>query len=294
MAPPRQLEAEVVAAPGCTLGEGPWWDGEAGRLLFVDIQERLAYAWSEDGGLRREQRFGGRVGFAIPRRGGGLVAGVERRIELLDPDGTTTVLAAVEPEREGNRLNDAKCDPSGRLWAGTMSVDREPGVAALYRVEPDGAIEAAVTGLTISNGLGWSPDCETMYLIDSPTQRIDAFDFDLAAGRLDNRRPFAEVAAADGLPDGLTVDADGGVWVALFSGGAVRRYGPDGGLDLEVRLPTSNPTCPALGGADLRRLFVTTARWKLAPEKLAAESLAGALFAVPSPHAGLPLNRFAG
>ncbi len=294
MAAPAQLEAEVVAEPGCTLGEGPWWDGEGERLLFVDIQEQVVHSWSETTGLRRERELGGRVGFAISRRGGGLVAGVERRLELIDADGGLTTLAEVEPDRDGNRLNDAKCDPAGRLWAGTMSVDREPGVAALYRVEPDGAIEAAVTELTISNGLGWSPDAETMYLIDSPTQRIDAFDFDLAAGRLGDRRPFAAVAAEDGLPDGLAVDADGGVWVALFGGGAVRRYGPNGSLDAELRLPTSNPTCPALGGADRRRLFVTTAKWKLAPEALAAETLAGALFAAPSEHAGLPLTRFAG
>lgn len=294
MASPAPPAVETVAALGCDLGEGAWWDGERGRLLFVDIKQGRQYSWSEADGPRREREFDGQVGFAIPRRDGGLVAGVDRRLELIEPDGTRRTLATVEEDRPGNRFNDAKCDPAGRLWAGTMSLEREPGAAALYRLEPGGRPEPAVADLTISNGLGWSPDARTMYLIDSTTQAIDAFDFDLAAGTLGRRRRFAEVDPEDGLPDGLAVDATGGVWVALFGGGEVRRFDPRGSLDRRVTLPTSNCTCPGFGGGGLRDLFVTTARHRLDPERLAAQPLAGAVLRTRSLVPGLPLTPFGG
>jgi len=285
---------EVLAEADCQLGEGPLWSVDEESLLFVDITAGALRSWTAADGLADRRRFDGLLGFAMPRRGGGLVAGVDRRLELVAPDGSSRTIVTVEPDHPDNRFNDAKCDPAGRLWAGTMSMHREPGVAALYRLEPGGELEPAVTGLTISNGLGWSPDARTMYLIDSPTQRIDAFDFDLAAGALSNRRPLVEIDPAEGLPDGLTIDAAGGIWVALFGGAEVRRYGPDGALDLRLPLPTSNCTCPALGGADLRDLFVTTAKHKLEPDQLARQPLAGALFHGRSPWPGMPLNRFAG
>jgi sugar lactone lactonase YvrE len=288
------MRARVIAEAGCDLGEGPWWDRRRERLLFLDIKAGAVYSWSQTDGVLPLARFDGLVGFAIPRGDGGLVVGVDRRLQLVEEDGTISTVAEVEPELPGNRFNDAKCDPAGRLWAGTMSIEREPGVAALYRLEPNGRPEPVLAGLTISNGIGWSPDRETMYLIDSPTQRIDAFDFDLAAGTIANRRPFATIEPADGLPDGLAVDAEGGVWAALFGGGVVRRYRSDGSLDLALHLPTSNPTCPAFGGSELRELFVTTARHKLGAADLTRQPLAGALFGATAPHPGLPLTPFAG
>jgi sugar lactone lactonase YvrE len=288
-----RIDLEVAAAAGCDLGEGPFWSVEEQRLLFVDIKAGVQYSWAAAEGVRSRQRFDGLVGFAIPRRAGGLIAGIDHRLELTDPDGTARTISEVETELPDNRFNDARCDPAGRLWAGTMSMSREPGVAALYRLEPGGNLEPVVEGLTISNGLGWSPDARAMYLIDSTTQRIDRFDFDFDRGRLSNRRSFVEIDPDDGLPDGLAVDADGGVWVALFGGAEVRRYAADATLDLRLPLPTSNCTCPAFGGPDLRDLFVTTAKHKLDPAELAQQPLAGALFRARSLQAGLSLNRFA-
>ncbi|MGV1049848.1 MAG: SMP-30/gluconolactonase/LRE family protein [Solirubrobacterales bacterium] len=285
---------EVALDCGCELGEGPFWDGEERRLLWVDVKAGTLHSWSPGDGSRRRRRFDGLLGFAIPRRGGGTIAGVDRRLVRTGPGGDSEVIAEVEGEHPGNRFNDAKCDPGGRLWAGTMSIEREPGVAALYRVEPDGSIDRALDGLTISNGLGWSPDAATMYLIDSTTQRIDAFDFDLAGGRLARRRAFAEIDPGDGLPDGMAVDADGGVWVALFGGGELRRYRADGGLDLRLALPTSNCTCPAFGGERLEDLYLTTAKHKLDPRQLQAQKHAGALLRLRPGRTGLPLTRFAG
>jgi sugar lactone lactonase YvrE len=151
-----------------------------------------------------------------------------------------------------------------------------------------------ISNTTISNGLGWSPAGDRMYFIDSTTHRIDVFDYDAESGRIAGRRAFAEIDPSDGLPDGMTVDSEGGVWVCLFGGGAVRRYGEDGALEDHVELPVTNPTSPVFGGPDLRTLYVTSARHRLSEKQLAAEPLAGAVFALRPGVVGLPGNRFAG
>jgi sugar lactone lactonase YvrE len=202
-------------------------------------------------------------------------------------------LAVVEEGHDDNRFNDCKCDPQGRLWAGTMSRTRTPGVAALYRLDAGGRLERVIAGTTISNGLAWSPSGDAMYFIDSTTQRIDAFDFDGATGGVADRRTLAEIDRDDGLPDGMTVDAEGGIWVCLFGGAAIRRYSPSGALEAAIELPTTNPTSPVFGGPDLRTLYITTARHRLTEAQLTGEPLAGALLTLDPGVQGLPGNRFA-
>jgi sugar lactone lactonase YvrE len=175
-----------------------------------------------------------------------------------------------------------------------MSKTRTPGTAALYRLAPGGRIERVIAGTTISNGLAWSPSGDTMYFIDSTTQRIDALDFDARTGDVSDRRPLVAIAPDDGLPDGMTVDAEGGIWVCLFGGAAIRRYTPEGRLDAAIPLPTTNPTSPVFGGPDLRTLYITTARHRLTPHQLATEPLAGAVLTLDPGVHGLPGNRFAG
>jgi sugar lactone lactonase YvrE len=264
------------------LGEGPFWDERRDELLRVDVTRGCVHGWRPSSGESWRRRYGDEVSAAIPRSGGhGLVVAAAHRI-LLDERSGMRVLARVEEERPGNRLNDCKCDPHGRLWAGTMSMARRPGTAALYRLAPGGELERVVPDTTISNGLGWSPAGDRMYFVDSPTQRIDVFDFDPATGAVSGRRPFAQIDAADGLPDGLTVDADGGVWVCLFGGAAVRRYDEDAALTASIPLPVRNPTSPVFGGPGLRTMYVTSA----APD--------GAVLAVEPGVEGLPGNRFGG
>jgi sugar lactone lactonase YvrE len=279
---------------GDHLGEGPHWDERTGELLWVDITQGRIHAWSPPDGSVRTETLDAEVSAVIPRSGepGHLVAAGHRL--LIRDGGHERVLGAVEEHLPDNRFNDCKCDPQGRLWAGTMSKTRTPGAAALYRLAPAHELERVIAGTTISNGLAWSPAADTMYFIDSTAQRIDAFDFDGATGDIANRRPIVEIDANDGLPDGMTVDADAGIWVCLFGGAAVRRYTPDGRLDASIALPTTNPTSPAFGGPDLRTLYVTTARHRLAPEQLADEPLAGALLALDPGVEGLPANRYAG
>jgi len=274
------------------LGECPCWDDRSETLLRVDIARGLVHGWNPATGAAWSRRQDGEVSAAVPREhGGGWLVAAGHQL-LLDDGDRVDVLASVEQDRPDNRFNDCKCDPQGRLWAGTMSKTRSPGTAALYRLSPGAQLERVVGATTISNGLGWSPAGDRMYFIDSTTQRIDAFDFDGRTGAIANRRTFAEVDPADGLPDGLTVDATGGVWVCLFGGAALRRYDEDGVLDASVALPVTNPTSPAFGGSDLSTLYVTSARHRLSDEQLAAEPLAGAVLALRPGVAGLPANRF--
>jgi D-xylonolactonase len=269
---------DVVAAARDALGECPVWLPREQLLQRVDITASAIVRLDVDSG--REKRFptDGHVGFALPSPDGGLIAGVERRlVRLAAPGAAAQPVAEVEPEIDGNRFNDAAFDPAGRLWAGTMSRARTPGAASLYRVSAEGAVERAIAGATISNGLDWNLDFSVLYFVDSTTQQINAIAFDLDAGRLGARRRFAAIDQRDGLPDGLTVDAEGGVWLALFGGGAIRRYLPDGRLDAEIRLPVTNPTSLAFGGAQLTDLFVTSAKHRLSAEQLAREPLAGSV-----------------
>jgi len=202
------------------------------------------------------------------------------------------LLAAVDEPADLNRFNDALCDARGRLWAGTMSMTRAPGAAALYRLEPGGRMEVAVGGATISNGLDFNLDATRLYYVDSTTQRIDAIDFDLDRGRLGRRRAFARIDPADGLPDGLCVDADGGVWIALFGGGALRRYRPDGTLEAHLPLPVRFPTSLAFGGPGLRDLYVTSSRHLLSATEREAEPLAGSLLRLRPGVAGRAAQAF--
>jgi sugar lactone lactonase YvrE len=286
--------AQIALDAGDQLGEGPFWDDLRGELLRVDISRGLVHGWNPSTGAAWRRECDGEVGAALPRAGAdGLVMAVGRRIVVDEGEGVR-VLARVEEDRPGNRFNDCKCDPAGRLWAGTMSGDSSSGEASLYRMAPGGEIELVISGTTISNGLGWSPAGDRMYFIDSTTHRIDMFDYDAESGQIAGRRTFAETDPSEGLPDGMTVDSEGGVWVCLFGGGALRRYSEDGALEAHVELPVTNPTSPVFGGPDLRTLYVTSARHNLSEAQLAAEPLAGAVLALQPAVAGTPGHRFAG
>ena len=191
-------------------------------------------------------------------------------------------------------MNDAACDPQGRLWAGTMSFEAEPEVGTLYRIDPDGSYHPMINGLTISNGMGWSPAGDLMYFIDSPTRRIDVLDFDGEQGTAANRRTLVDLAETAGVPDGMTVDAAGGLWVAFWGGAQVRRYGPDGDLSFIVDVPVPQPTSCTFGGTDGQDLYITSARLGLSQSELADSPLSGAVFVARPGYRGLPAFSFGG
>lgn len=269
----------VTSQTRSTLGEGPsWWD-RMRRLVSVDIREGSIRAYDPVSGVDTVEVIGGQVSAVIPRRQGGKLVAVDHDLRAYDASGVLERSWTAEGNIPLNRFNDCRSDTSGRIWAGTMSTERVPNQAALYRLDVHGELTRPVSPTTLSNGLGWSPDNRRMYFIDSTTYVVDVFEYDELTGSLSNRRPFVSIDKELGLPDGLTVDADGGVWIALFGGGAVRRYSSGGELTHHLALPVTNPTCPAFGGEGLDLLYVTSAQIKLTPEQLANEP-AGALLEI--------------
>ena len=275
------------------LGEGPFWDADAQRLHWVDILAPGLLSGDPATGERSFRPMPELVGVAIPKASGGFVCATETGIKTISSTGEIAVLAEPEADRPGNRFNDGKCDSRGRLWVGSLAINTEPGRGRLWRVDPDGSFALMEEGLHISNGLGWSPDERTFYFTDGP-KTIWAYDFDAAAGTISNKRAFAEFGPGDGVPDGLTVDAEGYVWVAIWDGWAVRRYAPDGRLDRTISLPVPRPTSCTFGGPDMDRLFVTSARIRLSAKHLAEAPLSGSVFALDAGVTGQKDKIFAG
>ena len=244
------------------LGEGARWDARREELLRVDILAGRVFRdrVGPDGGLERvrDYQVPGTVGAITPIAGDdGWLLAAGRGFVHLRPDGTQRGLLDVASA--GARMNDAACDSHGRLWAGTLADDHHAGGGALHRLDPDGRTELVLDGLTIPNGLGWSPDGETMYVIDSGPRLILAFGYDQRDGTLSGMRVIVGVEESDGAPDGLTVDAEGDLWVAIYGGGQVRRYSPEGMLRETLTVPAEQSTSCAFGGADLSTLYVTSA-----------------------------------
>ncbi|MCR8670099.1 SMP-30/gluconolactonase/LRE family protein [Agrococcus sp. HG114] len=281
------MRAEQITDPIAFHGEGPVWSEWWGGLRWLDMLAGDILTLTETG---IERRHVGSIAACVrPRRGGGAVVGVERGFVLEDIDGDLEPL----PELWSStaiRMNEGGCDPDGRFYCGSMAYDQTPGAASLYRLDPDRSVETVLTGVTVSNGLDWSPDGSLAYYDDTETGAVAVFDYSREQG-LTSRRQLAALPD-DGRPDGLTVDADGCVWVAVVNGGAVLRFRPDGTLDGRVEVPgVTRVTACAFGGERLDRLFITTSREHLPPGE---EPAAGALFAVDPGVTGLPVREFAG
>jgi sugar lactone lactonase YvrE len=280
--------AEPLTDPVAYHAEGPVWSERWGELRWVDMLAGDVLSLDARGVVRR-RHVGAIAAVLRPRRRGGAVIGVERGFALEDPDGTLTHLAELWPDA-GVRMNEGGCDPDGRFYCGSMALDRRPGGGALYRLDPDRSVHVVLPSVTISNGLEWSPDGSLAYYADTPTQRIALFDYARDAG-LTGMRVFVEIPAEAGHPDGLTVDAEGGVWIALNDGGAVRRYTPAGRLDRVVEVPARKVTACTFGGPRLDRLFITTSREDLEPGD---DPLAGSMFHAEVGFSGLSVREFNG
>lgn len=280
------MRAEQVTDPVAYHGEGPVWSERWGGLRWVDMLAGDVLSLEADGSVGR--RHVGTIAAVLrPRTRGGAVIGVERGFALEEPDGTLTTLPElwIDP---GVRMNEGGCDPDGRFYCGSMAYDKTPGAAAVWRLDPDGSTRVALEQVTISNGLEWSPDGTRAYYNDTDTGRVDVFDYDRECG-LANRRPFVHVQ--EGRPDGLTVDAEGGVWVALNHSATACRYTSDGAVDAVVEVPPRQVTACTFGGEQLDRLYLTTSRENLPPDE---DPLAGALFAADVGVRGMPVREFAG
>jgi sugar lactone lactonase YvrE len=288
------------SAVSCTteqtvLGEGVRWDARRGELLRVDILAGRVYRdrVADDGSLVpvRVYSLPGTVGAIAPIQGDdGWLLAAGRSFVHLREDGSTRTIAEVA--RQGTRMNDGACDPQGRFWAGTMADAHSEGGGALYRLDPHGRTEFMLGDLTISNGIGWSPDGGTMYLVDSGPRVVYAFAFDGAHGTISNGRVLVNVAEELGAPDGMTVDADGDLWVAIYGAGHVHRYSPDGELRQVVAVPAEQTTCCGFAGLRLSRLYVTTATENWSDNQRRDEPAAGLVYWCETDTSGLPAAPF--
>lgn len=296
-------EIQAVSAPAL-LGESPLWHPQEQVLYYCDIPGHRLHRLDPASGAAQAWDFDTDVGCCAPIADGrGLLLAMRDGLWRFDPaSGERRQLAAPPYDTSKERFNDGKCDPQGRLWVGTLYEPRDPALASLHRYQA-GELKRMADGITVSNGLGWSPDGATMYWSDTKAHTVYAFDFDAASGTPSNRRVFAsfpvkqanqDLASYGGRPDGAAVDAEGCYWVAMFEGARVLRLSPGGNVLLEVRLPVRCPTMPCFGGADRRTLYITTAREKRPADELAAQPLAGCVLALRVDVPGLPANAYQG
>lgn len=268
-------------------GEGAGWHLDEGVFRCVDLLAGDVLTLDDAGRVASRVNVGRVAAAWRPRAQGGIVVATERGFLLDGRDELDwSVQAWTDP---AVRMNDGACDPQGRFYCGSMAYDARPGAGTLWRLDPDRSVHRVLDGLTISNGLVWSQDGGTAYHVDTPTGRIDGYEFDADSGTFGDRRRVAQVAGGD--PDGMTLDADGGLWVALWGGGAVHRYSTDGELTAVVEVAASQVTSCAFGGDDLTRLYITTSRLGL---EAGADPAAGSVFTVEPGIAGVPLLAFGG
>lgn len=268
---------EVAVPLAAALGESPVWDADRQRLHLIDIFAQRIHCVDPDRGAVTSVAVAGTPGALALRADGGYVGGVGLDLATIADDGAVRPIVRLAA---GRRVNDGKCDPRGRFVAGTMTGGEPHETAALYQLHADGALTALLTDVTLSNGLDWSPAGDTFYHVDTVAQRVSAFDYDLATGQIRGRRVFADLRGLSGRPDGLTVDAEGGVWVVVARAGIVHRYRDDGRLDAVVEFPTPIVTSCAFGGPALDTLFVTSSRGLLTDAQRADDPVAGCVFAV--------------
>jgi sugar lactone lactonase YvrE len=276
----QSASADLAVSSQALLGEGPLWSPLHEALFWTDINGQTFNRYNP--GAEQEHlavQLNDRLCAFCVMPDGHFLCAFSKDIVVMDVDGQIHErLQTVEADKTDNRFNDGKCDPQGRFWVGTMSMAGKSNEGSLYRVDPDGSVHHMLDGLTVSNGLGWSPDGKTFYLTDSPRREIYSFDFDPDRGQISNRKVFAKVDPDDGFPDGLTIDSQGGIWSAHWDGGKVTRYTPDGVIDCTISVPVPRPTSAMLGGADFKTLYITSARIGLDDTVLTQAPLSGSVF----------------
>jgi len=278
-----------VLGLACVHGEGPLWDTDRDTLYWLDISRQRLHAYrpaTREARSHRLPAIPSAVALCTDHR---LLVVTSRGIGQYVPDtGLMDLVAGTAPGWPRRRFNDGKCDRAGRFWTGTMRLRGEAGREGLYRFEAARGLTRVDEGFTVCNGLGWSPEDRTLYLTDTEARRIYAYDFDVASGAVANRRVFVDASDMAGKPDGLAVDAQGGVWVAIFGGWQLRRYDPDGLPERTLRLPVPHPTSCTFGGPALDTLYVTSSRLGLSRHELADAPLSGCLFAFDVALTGRP------
>lgn len=279
---PKSSEVELVIDSKSELGEGAIWNDRTGELMWVNIKGKILNFYNPASGLNKEMLTGQMVGTVVPAESGQVLVALQNGIYSLDPEtGTKKLLADPEADKPDNRFNDGKCDPAGRLWAGTMSLVGAKQAGALYRFDPDTSVHKMVDGVGTSNGIVWSADKTKMYYIDTPTRQVMGYDYDNETGAISHPKVAVEIPEGAGYPDGMTIDEEDHLWVALWGGSAVACFNPENGeLIRKIEVPAKNVTSCAFGGNDLGTLYITTARESTSDEDLQKFPHAGGVFKI--------------
>lgn len=290
------MKATVEFAYGATLGEGPVWDEQESRLYWVDILSGKLFRYDPYNKNNETFDIGEHLGCVALREEGGLVMARQSGLVFFDPEQRkVTNITGYEFQSPDSRFNDGKCDPSGRFWAGTLSYDLEEGAGCLYCLDQNLDTEVKLRELTIPNGMAWNRKGDKFFFIDTPTQKVQAFDYDDKSGEITNPLVVKKFDEEEGFPDGMTIDREGALWVALYNGGKVIRIDPGSGETLfEVHLPVPQVTSCTFGGADFNELYITTGREHMSADDIDRWPLSGSLFKVELPFKGRTTTRFAG
>jgi sugar lactone lactonase YvrE len=287
------MQAELLFDAKAKLGEGPTWDAKTQTLYWVDIHGKRIHKWGE-----MLLQLDDMPGCAVPAKNGHLVfslAGPEGRFSFVDFDpvsGQQTVIGSVDSELPSNRFNDGKCDPAGRLLAGTMDLKETDNTGSLYSFDGKN-VKTLFGDVCISNGLAWSPDHKTFYYIDTPTREVRAFDYDVASGNIANQRRAVHFTDGLGWPDGMTSDTEGNLWVAMWGGAQLTKWNPNSGKLLEqIPVPVLQPSSCVFGGADMNELYITSARKGMTEEELKKYPLSGGVFKMVTKTVGMATFEF--
>lgn len=273
---------QLVGENACQLGESPIYDAINERILWVDILKGEVHQYGCKNSIYKFFCSNVMIGAIALCRSGLLIAATQNGFSLIDLN-KENLIGIVDPEKhlEHNRFNDGKCDPAGRFWAGTMSINNTPEAGSLYTLEPDFSVSAKIRRVGCSNGIAWSPDGNLMYYIDTLTRQVVSFDFDIISGEISNKRVIIEISETDGYPDGMTIDSEGMLWIALWGGYRIARYNPlSGEMIHNFRLPVSQISSCTFGGENLQDLYITTAKTGLQPHEIKKQPLAGRLFVI--------------
>lgn len=291
----KKIEATVILDAKATLGEGALWHPLEQVLYWVDIEGKKLHLFNPETQEDRCIPVGERIGTVVPAANGGALVALQNGIHHIDLETGELTLLADPIEAPDIRFNDGKCDPAGRFWVGTMALDTRKGAAVLYRLEKDGTVDMVLDNLTISNGIVWTEDKETMYFTDTRKHKVQAFNYDNESGEISNERTVVEIPKEEGSPDGMTLDAAGNLWVALHGAGTVACYNPATGERLQqVKVPCPQTTSCAFGGPGLETLFITTGRQGLDEEQLKKYPNSGGLFAAKPGAKGIKANFYEG
>jgi sugar lactone lactonase YvrE len=285
-------ELKLIWDGKAALGEGPVWDHTNGQLIWVDIVGKNVHFIDPLNGSERTISLNQRIGAVVPRMDGGLILALENGFHLLDLE-TEQLTKLIDPESDkpGNRFNDGKCDEAGRFWAGTMDMTESGPNGSLYCMETNGTVRKVVEGITVSNGIVWSEDNQTMYYIDSPTLKVMAYDFNLESGVMSNPRTVITLPDGEGVPDGMTIDTEGMLWIAQWGGWQVSRWDPKLGKKLSsIPVPAAHVTSCVFGGENFDELYITTARVGQDEEQLAKQPSAGGVFCIKPGYKGKPTS----